>query len=48
MSQQTCAHNGCTCKVDPATAIQANGKSYCSQNCAEGKPCGHSECSGCG
>jgi hypothetical protein len=50
VTQMKCACESCLCVVSIEDAIQKNGKSYCSQECAEGHPegkgCGHSSC-GC-
>lgn len=45
-----CACEPCGCVVSPATAVEKDGKYYCSDACANGHPdgagCGHSGC-GC-
>src|ERR1700759_1963297 len=48
MSESTeCAYKPCTCDVQTATAISANGKRFCSERCAEGRGCDHADCN-CG
>ncbi len=49
---QNCACPDCKCEVSPATAVERNGKKYCSQTCADGHAdgsigCGHTGCA-CG
>ena len=41
---QVCAHEGCTCTVDEVSAVTKNGDAYCSEECAEGQGCHHSDC----
>ncbi|MGD1901607.1 MAG: metallothionein [Geitlerinemataceae cyanobacterium] len=45
VTQAACACAPCVCTVDPASAIQKNGKSYCSDACANNHPEGESSCS---
>jgi hypothetical protein len=42
---KTCAHEGCTCRVE-ATGMAGSGE-YCSAECASGEGCDHSGCA-CG
>lgn len=48
VTQMKCACEGCLCVVSIGDAIQKDGKSYCSQECADGHTagtgCGHSGC----
>lgn len=48
VTQMKCACEACLCVVAVEDAIKKNGKSYCSEECAEGHPqgegCGHSGC----
>ncbi|WP_071932325.1 metallothionein [Picosynechococcus sp. PCC 8807] len=49
VTQMKCACESCLCIVDLNSAIQKEGKSYCSQACADGHPagsegCGHEGC----
>jgi metallothionein len=43
-TEKTCAHQGCGCTVDAGKGVEKNGKSYCSQGCADGKGCDHPGC----
>lgn len=40
VTQMKCACESCLCIVDLNSAIQKEGKSYCSQACADGHPQG--------
>lgn len=42
-----CAHQGCVCTISKDFAYQRDGKVYCDAGCADGKGCGHPDCS-CG
>lgn len=45
---EKCACPKCSCAVSPESAVQKNGKHYCSTACAEGHPggvgCGSTSC----
>ncbi len=43
---ETCAHEGCNCDVSKGS-VERDGKRYCSEECAQGKSCGHGGCA-CG
>lgn len=43
-SKQTCAHQGCHCKVDPVKGVKFEGKVFCSADCAQGIGCKHEHC----
>ena len=42
-----CAHKSCDCRFDRGTAIESEGKLYCTERCAEGRGCDHEGCN-CG
>ncbi|MGB3517813.1 MAG: metallothionein [Elainellaceae cyanobacterium] len=48
VTQMKCACESCLCVVDLSSAIQKDGKPYCSEACANGHPsgsgCGHTGC----
>lgn len=48
VTQMKCACDSCLCIVDLASAVQKDGKPFCSQACADGHPngsgCGHTGC----
>lgn len=46
-STPRCAHSGCKCRIDPNTAVQHEGKTYCSERCADNRGCDHHDCN-CG
>ncbi len=50
VTQMKCACEQCLCIVAPESAVEKDGKYYCSDACANGHPngagCGHSGC-GC-
>lgn len=46
-SNQNCAHGGCKCLNDPALEVTHEGKTYCSERCADGRGCDHHDCN-CG
>lgn len=46
-TKEKCAHKGCSCQVIPSQGVHMNNKLYCSQECADGKGCHHSNCT-CG
>ncbi|MEQ8963536.1 metallothionein [Coleofasciculus sp.] len=47
-TQTQCACDSCVCMVSTDSAVQKDGKYYCSDACANGHPngagCGHSGC----
>ncbi|MEQ9672007.1 metallothionein [Coleofasciculus sp. G2-EDA-02] len=47
-TQTQCACDSCECMVSNDSAVQKDGKYYCSDACANGHPngagCGHSGC----
>lgn len=50
VTQMKCACEQCLCIVDTSSAVEKEGKYYCSQACAEGHQDGQKGCahSGCG
>jgi metallothionein len=50
VTQMKCACDSCLCVVDLSSALQKDGKPYCSEACANGHAggtgCGHAGC-GC-
>jgi len=46
-SKPRCEHDGCKCAIDPALAVQHEGKTYCSERCADNRGCDHHGCN-CG
>jgi metallothionein len=50
VTQMKCACESCLCIVDLSSALQKDGKPYCSEACAnghaDGTGCGHTGC-GC-
>ncbi|MBI4455015.1 MAG: hypothetical protein HY644_03850 [Acidobacteria bacterium] len=51
MTEVSCAHQGCRCKVEQGKGVSRGGKTYCSEYCAEPRTgsgkctCGHRDCS---
>lgn len=46
-SAPRCEHSGCKCSINAATAVQHEGKTYCSERCADNRGCDHHGCN-CG
>lgn len=43
---QHCQYEQCGCEITDDTAVSHEGKLYCSEDCAQGRGCTHSDC-GC-
>jgi hypothetical protein len=46
-STARCAHAQCKCSNDSELAVTYEGKTYCSERCADGRGCDHHDCN-CG
>lgn len=46
-SSSKCAHDRCTCVNEPNLAVTYEGKTFCSERCADGRGCDHHGCN-CG
>jgi hypothetical protein len=42
-----CAHKDCKCRFGQDSAVQSQGKMFCTQRCADGRGCDHEGCN-CG
>ena len=46
-SSNACAHDRCKCPIEPAMAVSHDGKTFCSERCADNRGCDHHGCN-CG
>ena len=44
MADESCAHTGCSCKVEAGKGVSKSGKNYCNDNCANAEASGSSKC----
>ncbi|HSK29409.1 MAG TPA: metallothionein [Candidatus Limnocylindria bacterium] len=44
MADQKCAHSGCNCILEPGKGVSKDGKSYCTDHCANGGTVGSGKC----